>query len=207
MNDTANDIAKREKMVLDLKKAGIRDQRVLQAIEKIPRHFFFNNAFQQFAYDNVAMQIGEGQCISQPWTVAYQTELLEMEKGMKILEIGLGSGYQAAILGAMGATVYSMERNKKLHDKAKVLLLSLGSKVTCVFGDGYNGLSKFAPYDRIIVTTAPEFVPESLLEQLKLGGVIVIPVGGSGEKDGRVMKKIVKNKEGDYEIKDYGVFR
>jgi len=172
-------------------------------MEKIPRHFFFNSAFLQFAYDDKAFQIGEGQTISQPYTVARQTELLEVRKGDKILEIGTGSGYQAAVLSAMGAEVYSVERNKKLHERAKVMLEKLKCDVKCFYGDGYKGLPEFAPYDRAIVTAAAPYVPESLLHQLKARGILVIPVGNESVQ---AMKQIRKIGNDEYDIKDFGNF-
>jgi len=195
--------ALRKKLILHLKKSGIKDFKVLQAMEKIPRHFFFNSAFLQFAYDDVAFQIGEGQTISQPYTVARQTELLEVRKGDKILEIGTGSGYQASVLSTLGAEVYSIERQKKLHDKAKIMLETLKCNVKCFYGDGYLGLPEFAPFDRAIVTAAAPYVPEPLLQQLKPRGILVIPVGTEGKQ---VMKKIRKIADNEYDIKDYGNF-
>jgi len=195
--------ALRKKLILHLKKSGIKDFKVLQAMEKIPRHFFFNSAFLQFAYDDVAFQIGEGQTISQPYTVARQTELLEVRKGDKILEIGTGSGYQASVLSTLGAEVYSIERQKKLHDKAKIMLETLKCNVKCFYGDGYLGLTEFAPFDRAIVTAAAPYVPEPLLQQLKPRGILVIPVGTEGKQ---VMKKIRKIADNEYDIKDYGNF-
>lgn len=176
MEDSFKHQALRKKLIQHLKKAGIKDFKILQAMEKIPRHFFFNSAFLQFAYDDVAFQIGEGQTISQPYTVARQTELLEVRKGDKILEIGTGSGYQAAILSTLGAELYSIERNKKLHEKAKIMLGKLQCNVMCFYGDGYLGLPEFAAFDRIIVTAAAPYIPEPLLQQLKPRGILVIPV-------------------------------
>jgi protein-L-isoaspartate(D-aspartate) O-methyltransferase len=203
VEDTFKHQALRKKLIQHLKNSGIKDFKVLQAMDKIPRHFFFNSAFLQFAYDDVAFQIGEGQTISQPYTVARQTELLEVRKGDKILEIGTGSGYQAAILSTLGAEVYSIERQKKLHDKAKIMLETLKCNVKCFYGDGYLGLPEFAPFDRAIVTAAAPFIPEPLLQQLKPRGILVIPVG---EGALQVMKKIRKIGDNEYDIKDYGNF-
>jgi len=200
VEDTFKHQALRKKLIQHLKNSGIKDFKVLQAMDKIPRHFFFNSAFLQFAYDDVAFQIGEGQTISQPYTVARQTELLEVRKGDKILEIGTGSGYQAAILSTLGAEVYSIERQKKLHDKAKIMLETLKCNVKCFYGDGYLGLPEFAPFDRAIVTAAAPFIPEPLLQQLKPRGILVIPVG---EGALQVMKKIRKIGDNEYDIKDY----
>ncbi len=203
MEDSFKHQALRKKLIQHLKKAGIKDFKILQAMEKIPRHFFFNSAFLQFAYDDVAFQIGEGQTISQPYTVARQTELLEVRKGDKILEIGTGSGYQAAILSTLGAELYSIERNKKLHEKAKIMLGKLQCNVMCFYGDGYLGLPEFAAFDRIIVTAAAPYIPEPLLQQLKPRGILVIPVGNETTQ---VMKKIRKLGDGEYDTKDYGNF-
>jgi protein-L-isoaspartate(D-aspartate) O-methyltransferase len=204
MEDSYKHQALRKKLIMHLKKVGIKDFKVLQAMEKIPRHFFFNSAFLQFAYDDVAFQIGEGQTISQPYTVARQTELLEVRKGDKILEIGTGSGYQSSILSALGAEVYSIERHKKLHERAKAMLEQLKCHVKCFYGDGYIGLSEFAPYDRILVTAAAPYVPEPLLQQLKPRGILVIPVDTEGGT--QAMKKIRKLNDNEYDIQDFGNF-
>jgi len=204
MNDTFKHVALRKKLVAEIKKKGISDPLVLQAIEKVPRHLFLDSTFLQFAYQDTAFQIGEGQTISQPFTVAYQSELLEVKKGDKVLEIGTGSGYQSAVLNAMGARVYSIERHKKLHDKAKKLLEELGCiNVKCFYGDGYKGLPAFAPFDKIIITAAAPYIPNDLLEQLKPGGIMIIPVG---EGTVQVMKKIKKNPDNQYTSTDYGNF-
>lgn len=204
MEDSYKHQALRKKLIMHLKKVGIKDFKVLQAMEKIPRHFFFNSAFLQFAYDDVAFQIGEGQTISQPYTVARQTELLEVRKGDKILEIGTGSGYQSSILSALGAEVYSIERHKKLHERAKAMLEQLKCHVQCFYGDGYIGLSEFAPYDRILVTAAAPYVPEPLLQQLKPRGILVIPVDTEGGT--QAMKKIRKLNDNEYDTQDFGNF-
>jgi len=209
VEDSYKHKALRKQLVKLIKSKGITDYYVLHAIEKIPRHFFFNSAFLQFAYDDIAFQIGEGQTISQPFTVAFQTQLLKVRKGDRVLEIGTGSGYQSAVLSALGAEVYSIERNKKLHEKAKKILESLspllgaGGSIKCFYGDGYQGLPQFAPFDRIIVTAAAPHVPEPLLQQLKLKGILVIPVGND---DVQVMKKITKIEEGKFDTQDFGNF-
>jgi protein-L-isoaspartate(D-aspartate) O-methyltransferase len=203
MNDTFKHQALRKRLVQELKEKGIKDMAVLQAIEKIPRHLFMDSAFQKFAYEDSAFQIGEGQTISQPYTVAFQTSLLEVKKGDKVLEIGTGSGYQSAVLDTMGAKVFSIERHKKLHDKAAVMLKELNCSTKCFYGDGYKGLPTFAPFDRIIVTAAAPYIPEPLLEQLKPGGILVIPVG---EGTTQVMKQIKKMPDNTYIARDYGNF-
>jgi protein-L-isoaspartate(D-aspartate) O-methyltransferase len=203
MNDTFKHQALRKRLVQELKEKGIMDMAVLQAIEKIPRHLFMDSAFQKFAYEDSAFQIGEGQTISQPYTVAFQTTLLEVKKSDKVLEIGTGSGYQSAVLDAIGAKVFSIERHKRLHDKAAVMLQELNCTTKCFYGDGYKGLPTFAPFDRIIVTAAAPYIPAPLLEQLKPGGILVIPVG---EGTTQVMKQIKKLPDNTYITKDYGNF-
>lgn len=207
MEDSFKHKALRKSLVQLIKTKGIDDYKVLQAIEKIPRHFFFDSALLQHAYEDKAFQIGEGQTISQPFTVAFQTQLLNVRKGDKVLEIGTGSGYQSAVLANLGAEVYSIERHKKLHEKAQKMLESLlpaaGGSVKCFYGDGYKGLPQFAPFDRIIVTAAAPYVPEPLLQQLKLKGIMVIPVD---EGQAQVMKKITKLEEGKFDTKNFGNF-
>ena len=204
MNDTYKHQALRKKLVEEVKKKGITDVKVLQALEKVPRHLFLDSSFLQFAYQDTAFQIGEGQTISQPFTVAYQTQLLEVRKGDNVLEIGTGSGYQSAVLCALGVNVFSIERHKKLHDKAKKLLEDIGCKtVKCFYGDGYKGLPAFAPFDRVIITAAAPYVPEDLLKQLKPGGIMVIPVG---EGKVQVMQTIKKSPDSKYFVKHYGNF-
>lgn len=204
MNDTFKHQALRKRLAEELKQKGITSAAVLQAIEKIPRHLFLDSTFLQFAYKDTAFQIGEGQTISQPFTVAYQTQLLEIGKGDKVLEIGTGSGYQSAVLDAIGAKVYSIERHKKLHDKAKILLNELNClNVKCFYGDGYKGLPAFAPFDRIIVTAAAPYIPDDLLKQLKINGILVIPVG---EGKVQVMKTLKKAGDNEFITRDYGNF-
>ena len=203
MEDTFKHQALRKKLVEELKAKGIKSPEVLQAIGKIPRHLFMDSSFLKFAYQDNAFQIGEGQTISQPFTVAYQTELLNIRKGDTVLEIGTGSGYQSAILDAMGTKVFSIERHKKLSDSAKEMLAKLGCNVKCFYGDGYKGLPAFAPFDRVIVTAAAPFVPEDLLKQLKPNGILVIPEG-SGKT--QVMKRIKKTVEGKFNTEEFGNF-
>lgn len=204
MNDTFKHKALRKRLVEEIKNKGITAPDVLQAIDKVPRHLFLDSTFLQFAYQDMAFRIGEGQTISQPFTVAYQTQLLEVRKGDKVLEIGTGSGYQSAVLDAIGAKVYSIERHKKLHDKAKALLNELNCvNVKCFYGDGYKGLPAFAPFDRIIVTAAAPYIPEDLLKQLKINGILVIPVG---EGKVQIMKTIRKAGDNEYITKEYGNF-
>ncbi|MBX7109802.1 MAG: protein-L-isoaspartate(D-aspartate) O-methyltransferase [Chitinophagales bacterium] len=189
--DTFRHKGMRKKLVETVKAKGIHDAEVLRAMEAVPRHLFaFESAFIERAYEDSAFPIGEGQTISQPYTVAYQTQLLEVKKGEKILEVGTGSGYQACILAEMKARVFTIERMKKLYEKTKALLPSLGyAQVKCFYGDGYEGLPSFAPFDKILVTAAAPFLPEKLLTQLKPGGMLVIPVG---EGETQLMKRYTK---------------
>jgi protein-L-isoaspartate(D-aspartate) O-methyltransferase len=203
MEDTFKHQALRKNLVQELKQKGIKSIAVLQAIDKIPRHLFMDSSFLKFAYQDNAFQIGEGQTISQPFTVAYQSELLNIRKGDTVLEIGTGSGYQSAVLSALGAKVFSIERHKKLSDTAKVMLEKLGCNVKCFYGDGYKGLPAFAPFDRIIVTAAAPYVPQDLLKQLKIGGILVIP---EGEGKTQIMKRIKKVAENEYKTEEFGNF-
>jgi protein-L-isoaspartate(D-aspartate) O-methyltransferase len=168
----------RKRLVADLREKGIHDEKVLEAIMTVPRHFFFDLAFEEIAYRDQAFPIGEGQTISQPFTVSYQTQLLAVKSGDRVLEIGTGSGYQAAILAAMGAEVHSVERWESLHLKAQKLLKSMEfDQVHCYFGDGQEGLASLAPFDKILITAAAEQVPKKLLSQVKIGGLVVAPLG------------------------------
>lgn len=187
-----------------LEEKGIKDKRVLEAIGKVPRHLFLNSAFEEQAYEDRPFAIGAGQTISQPFTVATQSELLGAEKGMKVLEIGTGSGYQAAVLHAMGIKVFTIERIKELYDRTSKLLPKLGFRVKCFYGDGNQGVPNWAPYDRIIITAGAPIVPEGLLDQLKIGGIMVVPVT---EGDSEVMKTITKLEDGSTVVRDHGTFR
>ncbi len=203
--DTHRHRGLREMLCETLFKKGIRDMKVLDAINSIPRHLFLDRAFMESAYEDKAFQIGEGQTISQPYTVAYQSELLEVKKGDKILEIGTGSGYQAAVLSKLGAKVYSIERQKKLFDKTKKLLDKLGILgVRMFYGDGFEGKPPFAPYDKIIITAAAPEIPEKLLTQLKVGGYLVIPFG---EGKVQTMLRITKRGETDYATEELEQFK
>jgi protein-L-isoaspartate(D-aspartate) O-methyltransferase len=167
----------RKKLVDLLREEGIRDEKVLTAINKVPRHLFLDSSFLEFAYQDKAFPIGSGQTISQPFTVAYQTALLNLSEGDKILEIGTGSGYQSCVLMEMGAKVYSVERQKNLFDRTKAFLPSIGYFPKLFYGDGYLGLPAFAPFDRIIITAATPEIPPKLVDQLRDGGILVAPVG------------------------------
>ena len=186
----------RKRLVEILRKKGIEDERVLEAIGKIPRHYFFDETFWVQAYKDIAFPIGEGQTISQPYTVAYQTELLHIKKGDKVLEIGTGSGYQTCVLMELGAEVYTIERQEKLYERTKQVLPYMGYKANFFLGDGSIGIAKHAPYTQIIVTAGAPTVPEVLLKQLNVGGILVIPVGN---EDAQKMVTILKVGEHDYE--------
>lgn len=186
---------KRKRLVEMLKEKGITNQMVLKAIEKIPRHLFFDTttarpALLDHAYSDKALPIGAGQTISHPYTVAFQTEKLELTFGEKVLEIGTGCGYQTAVLVEMGAKVYSIERQKSLFEKTKLFLPFIGYKnVKLIFGDGYKGLPQFAPFDKIIVTAGAPYIPNDLLTQLKVGGIMVIPIGDGENQEMNILKK------------------
>lgn len=201
--DTYRHKGLRKRLMDELRELGIRDEHVLDACFNVPRHFFLSSAFLEFAYDNKAFQIGAGQTISQPFTVAKQTELLEIKKGDKILEIGTGSGYQTCVLCEMGAKVWSIERQKLLADNSKVLIRSLGYRPNLFYGDGYKGKPTFAPFDGIIVTCGAPSIPEALLSQLKIGGKLIIPVG---EGKTQVMLEVTRNSATDFSKREHGNF-
>jgi protein-L-isoaspartate(D-aspartate) O-methyltransferase len=194
----------RKQLVEIVREKGIKDEAVLKAIDKIPRHLFIDDAFLDYAYKDTAFQIGAGQTISQPYTVAYQSELLQVKKGDKILEIGTGSGYQTAVLMELGAKVYSIERQKSLFDRTKILLPKLGYNPKLYYGDGYKGLPNYAPFDKIIVTAGAPIIPEALKEQLKPGGILVIPLGSGGTQ---IMTVLTKTSENTYETTELKQFR
>ncbi len=196
----------RKKLVETIRKKGIRDERVLEAISQIPRHQFLDSSFLNFAYQDQAFPIGSGQTISQPYTVAFQTELLQIKKGDKVLEVGTGSGYQACVLAEMGAKVFTIERQKKLFDKTKAMLTKLRYRsIKTFYGDGYKGLPTFGPYDKMIVTAGAPFIPEDLLKQLKPNGILVIPV--NMEDDVQEMIRITYKENGIFEKESFGSFR
>jgi len=203
IEDTFRHQGMRRKLVAEIKQKGITDEGVLEAISSIPRHLFMDNSFIQFAYIDKAFPIASGQTISQPYTVAFQTESLHIKKFDKVLEVGTGSGYQSAVLCKMGATVYTIERQKALYDFARNLLPALGFRPQFFYGDGYRGLPTYGPFDKIIVTAGASFVPEPLKQQLKVGGIMVIPVGKS---DLQIMKIITRISETEYTEDDRGGF-
>jgi protein-L-isoaspartate(D-aspartate) O-methyltransferase len=178
VEDTYRHKGLRKKLVATVRSKGITDERVLTALETIPRHFFLDSAFDELAYEDRAFPIGEGQTISQPYTVAYQTQLLGVKNFDKVLEIGTGSAYQAVILAAMGTQVYTIERQKKLFEQNKTFaFLKKYPSIKFFYGDGYEGLPTYAPFDKVLVTAAAPDIPEKLIQQLKPGGTMVIPLG------------------------------
>lgn len=190
MQDTFKHQGLRRKLIEEIRQKGIVDENVLSSIGKIPRHLFMDNAFINFAYLDKAFPIGSGQTISQPFTVAKQTELLSIKPYDKVLEIGTGSGYQAAVLIAMEANVYTIERQQDLYKKTKDFLPKIGYKCHFFYGDGYKGLPKFAPFDKIIITCGAPDIPEELLEQLKVGGRMVAPIGSGDIQQMQLIQKI-----------------
>lgn len=204
MKDTFKHKGLRQQLVNVLKNKGISDEGVLKAIGKVPRHLFMDSGFLDHAYQDKAFPIAADQTISQPYTVAFQTELLQVKKEDKILEIGTGSGYQTAVLCELGAKVYSIERQQELFKKTNNFLPKLGYRAKkLIFGDGYKGLKEEAPFDSIIVTAGAPFVPKPLLGQLKIGGRLVIPVGG----DVQIMTLFIRKDTKEFEQHEFGEFR
>jgi len=194
----------RKRLVEKLRKKGIKDERILEAIGSIPRHFFLDKAFEEHAYEDKAFPIDSEQTISQPFTVAFQTDLLALEKREKVLEVGTGSGYQSAVLALLGARVYTIERHEHLQRKATAMFEKLGLLgIRSYFGDGYKGLAEFAPFDKILVTAGAPEVPQALKEQLKVGGYLVIPVGDPTQ----TMLRIQRLDEENYQTEEFGDFR
>jgi protein-L-isoaspartate(D-aspartate) O-methyltransferase len=194
---------KRKRLVAELKTKGITDEEVLRAIDAVPRHFFMDPAFLIHAYVDKAFPISAGQTISQPYTVAVQTSLLQVRKRDKILEIGTGSGYQAAVLAEMGAKIYTIERFRELYLKAQQTLGALGYEADFFYGDGYAGKPQYGPYDGIIITAAIGEIPENLLLQLKTGGRLVAPVG---DNSSQVMTLITRTAENEFDTTTHGTF-
>ena len=203
MKDTFRHKGLRQILVDKIRKKGITDESALSMINEIPRHLFLDNAFVQFAYQDKPFPIGSGQTISQPYTVAFQTQLLELNPYEKVLEVGTGSGYQAAVLIGMEANVYTIERQKELFQKTKEFLPELGYNCNFYYGDGYKGLEQFAPFDKIIVTCGAPTIPEDLIKQLKVGGRMVAPIG---KGDVQVMNLVEKISETETKITTHGEF-
>ena len=203
-DDTYRHKGLRKKLIETIRKKGITDENVLNAIMNIPRHFFLDTALDDIAYEDRAFPIQEGQTISQPYTVAYQTQLLDVRPYDKILEIGTGSAYQAAVLAELGAMVFTIERQKSLYEKNKNFIFkSKYSNIKFFYGDGFEGLPTYAPFDKILITAAAPFIPPKLLEQLKTGGKMVLPLDEDGLQK---MMRITKNEDGSYEEKTFSNF-
>ena len=204
MKDTAKHQGLRNQLITILKEKGITDRAVLEAINKIPRHLFLNSSFEDYAYQDKAFPIGAGQTISQPYTVAFQSQLLEVQKDHKVLEIGTGSGYQTAVLCTIGAKVYTVERQNELFKTTSLLLPKLGIRPKHIsFGDGYKGLPNYAPFDSIIVTAGAPIIPKPLTAQLKIGGRLVIPLG----EEHQIMTLLIRKNETQFEKHEFGEFR
>ena len=201
--DTLRHQGLRKRMVEGIRIKGIKDEKVLEAMRNVPRHLFMDSSFLQFAYKDQAFPIGAGQTISQPFTVAMQTQLLQVETHDKILEVGTGSGYQAAVLLELGATVYTIERQRELYLKVQALLPQIGYHPKFFFGDGYKGLPTYGPFDRIIITAGAPGIPEELLAQLKVGGRMVIPMG---PREKQTMYVMVKTSETEYYKESHGSY-
>lgn len=203
MQDSFKYKGMRRKLIEELRSKGIKDGKILDAFESVPRHFFLDNAFAEQAYSNIAFQIGSGQTISHPYTVAFQTFLMDIQRGDKVLEIGTGSGFQTSILCELGAKVFSIERHKELHLKAKNIVRHLKYNARLSFGDGYKGLPAFAPFDKIIITCGAPDVPQSLIDQLIVGGVMIIPIGEGGIQK---MVRVTKISENETSTEEFGEF-
>ena len=202
MTDNYLLLGAKKKLIEELRQKGITDENVLKAFDKVERHRFVESFLWDKAYENKALKLMNGQTISHPYTVAFQSQLLQVRPGDKVLEIGTGSGFQAAILSAMGARVFSVERQQQLHLSAKRLLEKLDDRIVLYYGDGFQGYPKFAPYSKIIVTCGAPEVPAALLQQLAVGGIMVIPVGD----ESHTMKRIVKVDDNQYDEETFGDF-
>ena len=198
--DTPKTGGMRKSMGEELERKGFGNAAVREVMGRVPRHLFLDSAFEKFAYRDSAFEIGEGQTISRPATVAQQSALLETFPNAKVLEVGTGSGYQAAVLDGLGCSVYSIERQKNLYLKTRQLLSDLNTLVQCFYGDGYKGLPQFAPFDRILITCGARLIPQELVGQLKVGGIMVVPVGDKEQ----IMTKVVKISETGVDISEHG---
>ena len=203
--DTHRHRGLRQQLVNELKSKGIKHELILAAFMDIPRHYFLEKTFADWAYKDVAFPIDADQTISQPYTVAIQTTLLDIKKGDKVLEIGTGSGFQACVLSYMGAKVYTIERQKKLFDKTEKFLNEIGfGNIRTLYGDGYEGAPRFAPFDKILITAGASEIPDKLIQQLKPGGIMVIPLG---QGDLQKMLRITKNEDGSLKKENFGNYR
>jgi len=202
--DTFKHKGRRRRLIELLEEKGITDEKVLEAMASIPRHGFVEGAFSEEAYEDKALPIHSGQTISQPFTVAFQTQLLDIKPGKKVLEIGTGSGYQCCVLLHLTKKVFTIERQRALFEKTKKFLPKIGYKAKFFYGDGFKGLPGFAPFDKIIITAGAPNVPEDLVKQLKVGGVMVIPVNEDGSQR---MMRITKENDGSYVSEEFGLFR
>ncbi len=203
MQDTYKHKGMRRELIGELRGMGIRDERILEAFDLIPRHFFLDLAFTNQAYSNIAFRIGAGQTISQPYTVAFQTELLNLKKGDRVLEIGTGSAFQTCILCQLGAKVVSVERQRELYVRARKMTEQFNFNPRLYYGDGYKGQPAFAPYDKVLVTCGAPYIPDALKTQLKIGGVLVIPLG-----DGNIQRmiRLTRISEEEFKEEDFGNF-
>jgi len=193
----------RKKLVEGIRSKGVRNNEVLDAIGRVPRHLFMDSSFINFSYTDKAFPIAAGQTISQPYTVAFQTELLDVHRHLKVLEVGTGSGYQTAVLLELGARVYTIERQRQLFLDAQKTLGPLNYKPIFFYGDGYEGLPSYAPFDRILVTAGADEIPQSLLDQLAIGGILVVP---EGDQSGQKMIRVVRETKDHYQRSENGYF-
>lgn len=204
--DTYRHKGMRKKLLDSLKEKGIEDQRILDAMMNIPRHWFLDTAFEQIAYQDKAFQIAAGQTISQPYTVAYQTQLLEVKPFDKILEVGTGSAYQASVLAEMGAKVYTIERQRELFENNKKFVLkSKYPNIHFFYGDGFEGLPTYGPFNKVLITAAAPVLPEKLVAQLKPGGLLVVPLNDE-ENESQVMMRFTKNADGSLKEEKFSKF-
>jgi protein-L-isoaspartate(D-aspartate) O-methyltransferase len=193
----------RKKLIDSIRSKGISDESVLEAMDRVPRHLFMDSSFINFSYTDKAFPIAAGQTISQPYTVAFQTELLEVRRHQKVLEVGTGSGYQTAVLLELGARVYTIERQHQLFLEAQKTLGPLNYKPIYFYGDGYEGLPAYAPFERILITAAAPEIPRTLLDQLSIGGILVVP---EGDRSGQRMVRVIRKSESDFERSEHGYF-
>ena len=193
----------RKKLIDSIRSKGVKNEDVLEALGRVPRHLFMDSSFVNFSYTDKAFPIASGQTISQPYTVAFQTELLEVKKHLKVLEIGTGSGYQTAVLLELGSRVYTIERQRQLFLDAQKTLGPLNYKPSFFYGDGYEGLPSYQPFDRILITAAAPEIPQTLLDQLAIGGILVVP---EGDKFGQKMVRVVRESEDHFQRSEHGHF-